>query len=263
MFGTLGATSRNGCAIVGRAPGREWGVVVAVGKAPVPRPETMAYRGKCLGPYVPIAAAGLLSAILWSGCTASGQKRAAAEPPPTPVTITELSLGDVKLFSEFAAQTYARDMVEVRGRVEGYLDQWLFPAGRGCEDRPGPLRAGPAALRSRRPAGVGAISTRREADLEFAQKQVSLLQAQANLAAAEANLLKAQQDVDRLQPLVEADAASKQDLDAAAAALKANTANVERTEGQCGSDGALDAHPDRQHEGQSRSAARAPCAPPS
>ena len=66
-----------------------------------------------------------------------------------------------------------------------------------------------------------------EADLEFARKQVSLLQAQANLASAQANLVKAQQDVDRLTPLVKADAASQQELDAAAAALKANQANVD------------------------------------
>ncbi len=65
-----------------------------------------------------------------------------------------------------------------------------------------------------------------EADLDFAQKQVALLQAEANLAVAQANLVKAQQDVDRLKPLVKADAASKQDLDAAVAALGAGQATV-------------------------------------
>ncbi len=60
-----------------------------------------------------------------------------------------------------------------------------------------------------------------------AQKQVALLQAQADLAQAEANELKAQQDVDRLTPLVKADAASQQDLDDwAVAQLNANKANV-------------------------------------
>jgi membrane fusion protein (multidrug efflux system) len=62
------------------------------------------------------------------------------------------------------------------------------------------------------------------------------LQAQASLASAEASLVKAQQDDERLKPLVEADAASQQDLDAAVAALraaeetvKANKATVEQT----------------------------------
>ena len=65
-----------------------------------------------------------------------------------------------------------------------------------------------------------------EADLEFARRQVSLLQAEANLATAQANLVKAQQDYERLKPLVEQDAAPKQDLDSATAALRAAEANV-------------------------------------
>ncbi len=152
------------------------------------------------------ALAGLLS-LLGSGCRASGQKPA-PEPPLTPVTVTEVSLRDVAIYSDFAAQTYARDMVEVRGRVEGYLDQWLF--------RPGSdVKAGQVLyvldLRPYEAAVQQAAGNlhQTEADLEFAQKQVSLLQAQANLAAAQASLLKAQQDVDRLTPLVQADAASE------------------------------------------------------
>src|SRR3954453_9116432 len=65
------------------------------------------------------------------------------------------------------------------------------------------------------------------ANLEFAKSQVTLVQAQANLAQAKANLLKAQQDVDRLQPLVGQDAASKRALDNAMAALEASKANVD------------------------------------
>jgi membrane fusion protein (multidrug efflux system) len=65
-----------------------------------------------------------------------------------------------------------------------------------------------------------------EADLEFARKQVALLQAEANLAAAKANLVKAQQDYDRLTPLVKEEAAAQQELDTAVAALRSGEANV-------------------------------------
>jgi membrane fusion protein (multidrug efflux system) len=65
-----------------------------------------------------------------------------------------------------------------------------------------------------------------EADLEFARKQVALLQAEANLAAARANLVKAQQDYDRLTPLVKEEAAAQQELDTAVAALRSGEANV-------------------------------------
>jgi membrane fusion protein (multidrug efflux system) len=117
-------------------------------------------------------------------------------------------------------------MVEVRGHVEGYIEKWEF--------RPGAEVAADQILYvlDLRPYEAAVQQARgnlhqSEADLEFARKQVALLTAQANLLSAEANLVKAQQDVDRLTPLVKADAASQQDLDAAAAALKANRANVD------------------------------------
>lgn len=165
------------------------------------------------------------SSILWNGCRASGQKSGTTGPPPTPVMVTDVTLRDVAIFSEFAAQTYARNMVEVRGRVEGYVDQWLFRPG--SDVTAGQvlyvldLRPYEAALQQ----AAGNLH-QSEADLEFAKNQVSVLQARANLAAAQASLLKTQQDVERLTPLVKADAASKQDLDAAAAALTANQATV-------------------------------------
>ncbi len=126
-------------------------------------------------------------------------------------------------------------MVDVRSRVTGYVDRWLFQPG--AEVAAGEvlyvldLRPFEAAVDQAR----GNLQ-QSEADLDFARKQVSLLQAQASLASAEANLVKAQQDDERLKPLVAADAASQQDLDAAVAALraaeetvKANKANVEQT----------------------------------
>jgi len=167
----------------------------------------------------------LLGSIFWSGCGASAQKTAVAAPPPTLVLVTEVALRDVAVYTELPAQTYARNMVEVRGRVEGYVDKWLFQPG--ADVKAGQvlyvldLRPYQAAVQE----ATGNLH-QSEADLEFAKNQVSLLQAQANLVAAEANLLKARQDVDRLTPLVAGDAASKQDLDAATAALKANQANV-------------------------------------
>jgi membrane fusion protein (multidrug efflux system) len=137
----------------------------------------------------------------------------------------EAVAADVPIFSEFAAQTYARDMVEVRGHVEGYIERWEFrPGAEVAADQilyVLDLRPYEAAVQQAR----GNVH-QSEADLEFARKQVALLTAQANLLSAQANLVKAQQDVDRLTPLVKADAASQQDLDAAAASLKANQANV-------------------------------------
>jgi membrane fusion protein, multidrug efflux system len=162
---------------------------------------------------------------LTSGCNSAAQNQRPAEAPAPGVVVTQVEAADVPVMSEYPAQTYARNTVEVRGRVDGYIDKWLFHPGQ--EVRSGDvlyvldLRPYEAAVEQAK--GNLAQS---EADLEFARKQVALLQAEANLAAAQANLLKAQQDYDRLTPLVKEDAAAQQELDTAVAALHAGEANV-------------------------------------
>ena len=170
-----------------------------------------------------------------AGCGSKGPQKVAAQAPPPTVEITEAKPSEADIYVEYPAQTYARNMVDVRGRVEGYIEKWLFRPGQE-------VTAGqPLYVLDLRPFQAQlqqAQGTLRqtEADLSFAQRQVSLRQAEANLAAAQSNLVKAQQDYERLKPLVEQDAAAKQDLDAATAALrsaeasvKANQANVEQT----------------------------------
>ena len=116
-------------------------------------------------------------------------------------------------------------MVEIRGRVDGYLEKRLFQVGSD-------VTAGqPLYVLDLRPYEAEVARARgdllqAQANLEFALKQVALAQAEADLAQAEANMVKARQDVDRLAPLVKQDAAAQQDLDNADAAFKANQAGV-------------------------------------
>ncbi|MCU1232155.1 MAG: efflux transporter, family, subunit [Candidatus Solibacter sp.] len=179
----------------------------------------------------------LLIAILAAlvGCGSKGQEKVAAQAPPPTVEITQAAPGDADIYVEYPGQTYARNMVDVRGRVEGYIEKWLFRPGQE-------VTAGQALyvldLRPFQAQVQQAQGTLKqtEADLDFANRQVSLRQAEANLAASQSNLVKAQQDYERLKPLVEQDAAARQELDAAVATLRsaeasvrANQANVEQT----------------------------------
>lgn len=167
----------------------------------------------------------VISVVSLASCGSSRAVQAAGALPPMPVSVVEVQPRDVPLYAEYAAQTYARDMVEVRGRVDGFIEKRLFQAGSD-------VQAGQLLFTlDLRPYSADvqkakADVAQSEANLEFAKKQVALAQAEANLAQANANLVKAQQDVDRLQPLVAKDAAAKQDLDTANAALDANKANV-------------------------------------
>jgi membrane fusion protein, multidrug efflux system len=160
-----------------------------------------------------------------AGCQSGPKSIQAASFPPAPVAVLEVQPQDVPIYSEYAAQTYARDMVDVRGRVDGYLEKRLFQVG--SDVQAGQilyvLDLRPYEAEVNRAKGDLAQAV---ANLEFARHQVALAQAEADLAQADANLLKTRQDVERLRPLVKEDAASQQDLDNANAALQANQANV-------------------------------------
>ncbi len=167
----------------------------------------------------------LSAALFLQGCGKNTEATAAPGAPAPAVSVITVAEENVPIFSEYTAQTYARDMVEVRGRVDGYVEKRLFQVGSD-------VTAGqPLYILDLRPyqasvANAKGALAKAEADEEFARKQVALLQAEADLAQTQANLLKSQQDVRRLQPLVKEDAASQQDLDNALAALQANEAAV-------------------------------------
>jgi len=164
-------------------------------------------------------------AFCQSACESTSKAQGHMAFPPAPVSVVEVQAQDVPIYREYAAQTFARDLVEVRGRVDGFIERRLFQVGAD-------VHAGDVLyVLDLRPYAADvdkakADVAQSEANLEFAKKQVAMIQAQANLAQAKANLIKAQQDVDRLQPLVGQEAAAKQDLDNALAALDANKANV-------------------------------------
>ena len=177
----------------------------------------------------------VLLLVLLAACGGKSPQAVSAQAPPPTVEVAEVTPSPADIYAEYPAQTYARDMVDVRGRVAGYIEKWLFRPGQE-------VTAGqPLYILDLRPfqaqvqQAQGTLA-QTQADLSFAQRQVSLRQAEANLAASQSNLVKAQQDYDRLKPLVEQDAAARQDLDAAVAALRsaeasvrANQANVEQT----------------------------------
>src|ERR1700682_2000024 len=69
----------------------------------------------------------LLAAL--AGCSSKGSQKAAAQAPPPTVEIAEAAPADTDIYVEYPGQTYARNLVDVRGRVEGYIEKWLFRPG--------------------------------------------------------------------------------------------------------------------------------------
>jgi membrane fusion protein (multidrug efflux system) len=124
-----------------------------------------------------------------TGCNAGPSASAAAPPPAPEVSVLTVHSEDTPIYGEYTAQTFARDMVEVRGRVDGYIEKRLFETGTD-------VQAGqPLYILDLRPYEADVQKVRgelsqSEADKEFAANQVGLLQAEADLSQAQANLLR-------------------------------------------------------------------------
>lgn len=152
----------------------------------------------------------VLSAALLTARTTRTASTKPSAPPPPDVSVINVTGEDVSVYREYAARTYARDLVEVRGRVDGYIERRTFDIGAD-------VKAGQVLY----------VLDLRPYEAEAERARGAFAQATADLAQAEANLVKAKQDVERLTPLVKDEAAAKQDLDNALVALRAGEATVE------------------------------------
>ena len=181
------------------------------------------------------AIAAILLAVASLACASCGggkeqEKKAAA---PTSVIVTAAVQKTVPIITEFTARADARDTVELRARVEAFLDGIHFEEGRVVKkgqvlftlDK----RKYEADLESAK-----AQLAKAKADLELARDKVTVDVAQAKVDQAKAQLGKADLDVNRLTPLAKEKAVPQQDLDDALVAqevaqsdLKASRASYE------------------------------------
>src|SRR5215471_17976332 len=150
-------------------------------------------------------------------------------PQPPSVIVTEVIQKTVPIYNEFVARTEAFQTVELRARVEGFLEQVLFQDGVMVKE--GQVlcvierRPYEAALQTAK-----AQLSKAEADLTQAQEQAGVLSARAELAQRQASLVKARQDVTRLRPLAHDRAVPQQDLDTAVAQEQVAVASVQAAE---------------------------------
>ncbi len=143
----------------------------------------------------------LLSAWL---CACSGSKPEAAAAPPTEVGVLIVSLRDVPVLYEFVGQTESSQQVEIRARVNGFLEERIYTEGTM-------VHAGDVMFRM--------DSKPFEAALDAAQAELS--QQRARLDTAQANL-------NRVRPLAAKNALSQKDLDDATGQQQAAAAAVEQ-----------------------------------
>ncbi|MCF7676233.1 MAG: efflux RND transporter periplasmic adaptor subunit [Akkermansiaceae bacterium] len=143
--------------------------------------------------------AALLSTAFLCGC----KKPVAAAPPPPIVEVIEIKTSEVPLTSTLIGQLDSPQNVEIRARVEAFVDK--MPFTEGVEVKQGDVL------------------------FELDQKPFleKLAAANGSLAESKAALGKYRADVARLKPLYAKNAIPKQDLDNAVASVDVGLAGVE------------------------------------
>lgn len=124
-------------------------------------------------------------------------------PPVLPTVVVEpAETGDVEIYGEYVGRIRAQQFVEVRARVEGYLENMLF--------------------------NEGTYVTKNQVLFVINQDQYRAKadKVRAQLKKDEAQALKAKRDLERIRPLYEQNAASQLDLDNAQAAYETAEASV-------------------------------------
>ena len=166
----------------------------------------MALAPRCF--RVPLHGIGIMvaSALLLAACA----KHETPAPPPPEVTVVTVEPRDTAVTYEFVGSTLSSQQVEVRARVDGFLDKRLYTEGSIVNTGQVMFQMDPKPFEAQLDAAKGAL----------AEQKARLWTAQANLK--------------RVKPLAKANAVSKKDLDdamgkvnAAAAAVEMALANVD------------------------------------
>lgn len=144
-----------------------------------------------------VVVAAVIGLVLWAIFKPS---------PPAPglpvVEVEPVQAGNVNIYGEYVGRIRAQQFVEVRARVEGYLERILFEEGTFVRRGQTLFVIDPQVYRAR------------------------VQKARAQLTKARANARKAERDLARITPLYQQNAASQLDLDNAEAAYESAKAEL-------------------------------------
>ena len=163
-------------------------------------------RAECLRMHSRLIFA-LFALALCIGGFGCKRKEKPKPPPPLAVIAAEVLVTNQPIYSEYIGMTRGSTEVEVRARVEGFLESVNFVEGRFV--KPGDLLY----------------------VIDPLPYKAALEEANGQLARAESALVKARQDLERFEPLIKRNAISRQQYDEAVAAVRANEAAVESAKG--------------------------------
>lgn len=155
-------------------------------------------RGAKVLRFVVAAAVAAVAGVVW------WTMRPRPAVPVLPVVqVQPVETDDVELYGEYVGRIRAQQFVEIRARVEGFLEKMLFEEG--------------TYVRKGQPLFI--------IDPKLYEARVN--KARAQLSKDKSMAMKAERDLERIRPLYEQNAASQLDLDNAIASYESATASVE------------------------------------
>jgi len=144
----------------------------------------------------------LIAAVMAAAAAGACEKPQAAPPPPPEVYVVSVVQKDVPTYLDLVGQTEGAQDIDIRARVEGFLETMDFQEGTFVRKGQQLYLIDPKPF------------------------EAALAQAKADKANAQARLEKASNDVRRYTPLVAKQAVSQQELDNAKASQDAGRAEV-------------------------------------
>lgn len=161
------------------------------------------FRSGCLRHKRLLTVIIIVAVLLAGGAAVWMLTRKKAVPISYPVVAVEpVNTSDVNIYGEYVGRIRAQQFVEVRARVEGYLQKMFFEEGTRIKKGQTLFVIDPSLYRAR------------------------VEKARAQLNKAKAQEQKADRDLKRMRPLYEQNAASQLDLDNAEAAYESAKAEV-------------------------------------
>ena len=145
----------------------------------------------------------LITCISFYLLACSEEKKAPAPPPPPEVSVVETKAQDVPIYMEFVGETSGLKDIDIRARVEGFLEGVHFKEGSEVEK--------------------GTLLYTLESQ-PFEEKVAARM---SGVAEVKTMLAKSKGDLGRIRPLAKINAVSKSDLDEAVAAYEANLASLD------------------------------------
>ena len=146
----------------------------------------------------------IATAVLAAGC---GKPEPPAM-PPMEVAVVEVQPRDIPIYLDMIGQTLGSVDIPIRARVDGVLEEIHFLEGRDVMKGQLLYVIDPTPFEAR------------------------VVEARGRLAEAQTRLAKAASDLERIRPLAEMDAVSKQDLDAAVAQFEAAEGSLQAAKAQ-------------------------------